>query len=225
MPYREVSIQELPSPLGKGTLRVAAGYPLKEIKNASDLNAETLFVVFDEEVVSIDGIWDLALLGNEKIDIQHELQELINGPAVTMINIEGTFLNRSDGTWAALQSKFDDLFFDDEDEGPKKLEGSYYPAGGLGHDCTRVVRTSEILSFQSMLEGPTTDKPLSTRERDTLLSIIAVLCSDAGHDYTKHAKTAVALQSTAARIGISIGETTIENHLKKIPDALGSRMK
>lgn len=69
------------------------------------------------------------------------------------------------------------------------------------------------------------DKPLSTRERDTLLTIIAALCKDAGYDYTKHAKTAGLIQSTASKMGVSIGETTIENHLKKIPDALGVRMK
>jgi hypothetical protein len=68
-------------------------------------------------------------------------------------------------------------------------------------------------------------KPLATRERDTLLTIIAALCKDAGYDYTKAAKTARLIQSTAAKMGGSIGETTIEGHLKKIPDALGTRIK
>lgn len=69
------------------------------------------------------------------------------------------------------------------------------------------------------------DKPLLTTERNTLLTIIAVLCKDAGYDVTKHAKTASLILNTASKMGLSIGETTIENHLKKIPDALGSRMK
>jgi hypothetical protein len=69
------------------------------------------------------------------------------------------------------------------------------------------------------------DKRLATRERDTLLIIIAALCEEAGYDYKKPAKTAGLIQSTATKMGVSIGETTIENHLKKIPDALGSRMK
>lgn len=72
---------------------------------------------------------------------------------------------------------------------------------------------------------PEVAKPLSNRERDTLLTVIAVLCKDAGYDHTKHAKTAGLIQSTAAKMGVSIGETTIENHLKKIPDALATRMK
>ena len=69
------------------------------------------------------------------------------------------------------------------------------------------------------------DKPLSTRERDTLLTIIAALCKEAKIDYTKPAKAAGMIQSTAALMQVSIGETTIENHLKKIPDALATRMK
>ena len=69
------------------------------------------------------------------------------------------------------------------------------------------------------------EKPLLTRERNTLLTIIAALCKDAGYDYTKHAKTAGLIQSTGEKMGVSIGETTIEGHLKKIPDALGSRAK
>ena len=69
------------------------------------------------------------------------------------------------------------------------------------------------------------EKPLAKRERDTLLTIIAVLCNDAKYDYTKHAKTAVLIEGTAARMGVSIGETTIEGHLKKVPDALATRMK
>ena len=69
------------------------------------------------------------------------------------------------------------------------------------------------------------DKPLATRERNALLTIIAVLCKEAKIPYDKPAKAAGFIQSTAAMMGVSIGETTIEGHLKKIPDALGTRMK
>jgi hypothetical protein len=68
-------------------------------------------------------------------------------------------------------------------------------------------------------------KPLATRERDTLLTIIAALCKEAKIPYDKPAKAAGLIQGTAATMGVSIGETTIEGHLKKIPDALATRMK
>ena len=69
------------------------------------------------------------------------------------------------------------------------------------------------------------EKPLSTKELNTVLVIIAALCKDMGYDHTKASKTAGLIQSTAAKMGASIGETTIEGYLKKIPDALGTRMK
>ena len=89
---------------------------------------------------------------------------------------------------------------------------------------------SEILSLRLELEKSKinsfeADKPLGKRERDSLLTIIAALCEDAGYDYTKAAKTAGLIQSTAAKMRVSIGDTTIEGHLKKIPGALGTRMK
>ena len=142
-----------------------------------------------------------------------------------MTNIEGTFLNCSDGTWAALQEQFEDRIVTDADGKTKTIKGSYYPAGGLGTDCTRVIRTSEILALQSKLDGTVLDKPLATRERETLLTIIAALCKEAKIAYDKPAKAAGLIQSTAATMGISIGETTIEGHLKRIPDALATRMK
>ncbi len=69
------------------------------------------------------------------------------------------------------------------------------------------------------------EKPLSTRERNNLLTIIAVLCEEAKLDYKAASKTADLLQNTAASMGVSISESTIRDHLKKIPDALGTRMK
>jgi hypothetical protein len=89
-----------------------------------------------------------------------------------------------------------------------------------------VVMREEVeryLSTHSDSKSPATS--LGNRERDTLLSIIAALCKEAKLDYAKPAKTAGLIQSTAAQMGIQIGETTIENHLKKIPNALASRAR
>ena len=66
---------------------------------------------------------------------------------------------------------------------------------------------------------------LATNERNTLLVIIAALCREAKIDYTKPAKAAGMILHTADGMGVKIGETTIERHLKKIPDAVETRMK
>lgn len=69
------------------------------------------------------------------------------------------------------------------------------------------------------------EKPVTTRELNTLLTIIALLCKEAKLDYTVSSKTADLIVSTAAGMGVAIGKTTIREYLKKIPDALGARMK
>jgi len=66
---------------------------------------------------------------------------------------------------------------------------------------------------------------LKTKERNTLLCMIAALCKEAKIPFENHAKAAGLIQSAAQHMGVSIGETTIEEHLKKIPNALATRMK
>lgn len=198
------------------------GYPLDDV---TELKENTPFLHFPEKNVSIDGLWDLAMMGNELIDIEYKIQQLIGGPKVTLTNINGTFLNRPDGTWASLLERFEPQMVEDADGKKKTIRGSYHPAGGLGTDCTLVVRTSEILTLQSNLDGAASDKPITTKEKNTLLIIIAALCKEAKIDYAKASKTASLIQGVADRMGVSIGETTIEGYLKKIPDALGSRTK
>jgi hypothetical protein len=73
--------------------------------------------------------------------------------------------------------------------------------------------------------GVEDEKPLSTRERNTLLTIIAALCKEAGVDCARPAKAAGQIKNMASLMGIEIGETTIEEHLKKIPDAVATRMR
>jgi len=108
-------------------------------------------------------------------------------------------------------------------EGQSHIEDIKMELEGRGMDFL----FAEIDLLRSKLKQPIArkDNPLSTRERDTLLAIIAALCNVAGYDASKHAKTAGLIKDAAAAMGVSIGETTIEGHLKKIPDALGTRMK
>lgn len=78
--------------------------------------------------------------------------------------------------------------------------------------------------------GPISDAgpletPLGNRERNTLLCILAAVCHEGGIDYTKAAKSAVAIQKAASEVGIVLAESTIESHLKRISGALDSRSR
>ncbi len=67
------------------------------------------------------------------------------------------------------------------------------------------------------------EKPLRTRERNTLLTLIGVLCKEAGIDWTRPAAAAATIKLVAERMEVRIGESTIEEHLKKVPSALEAR--
>jgi len=67
---------------------------------------------------SIEGVWDLPLLGSERLDIEHKYQQLTDGPAVTLIVIDGTFVENQSGEVWQLQNQFDKEYLEylnDED--------------------------------------------------------------------------------------------------------------
>nr|WP_312379564.1 hypothetical protein [Delftia acidovorans] len=213
VPLKEVPISELPNLKGDGTISYLNGYSLS---HKGDYTEETPFACFDKEVSYIDGIWDLAMIGNEAIHVSNMLREEMGAEQMDLISISGTFLIRPDGTCASLQESFR----------PEDGVNGFFPASGLPENSVLIFRTEELKRFISVLDGSQDrEKPLETRERNTLLSIIGVLCKEAGHDFNKSAKAAAIIQSTAAQMGVSLGESTIESHLKKVADALATRMK
>jgi hypothetical protein len=69
------------------------------------------------------------------------------------------------------------------------------------------------------------DKPLSTKERTTLLTIIAALAKEAKIDISKPSKAADLIADMTQRLGSPVGKRTIEEKLKLIDDAVENRAK
>jgi hypothetical protein len=80
-------------------------------------------------------------------------------------------------------------------------------------------KNTEVINVQ------VNNKPLSTIERDTLLIIIASLAKEAKVDIAKTSKAGEYIANLTQLIGATVGATTIETHLKKIPHALENRAK
>lgn len=168
--------------------------------------------------------YDLTMMGGERGCIEQRYWDAIGESREETTSIDGTYVKQGVGLnarWFQLKGNL-----------PRK-QGEVqvsYPLGGLPESAVIVVRPKALQALEaSLLDEPAIEKkpekPLGTRERDTLLTIIAALCKEAKIPYDKPAKAAGMIQSTAAAMGVSIGETTIEGHLKKIPDALATRMK
>ena len=74
-------------------------------------------------------------------------------------------------------------------------------------------------------KSTTIDKPLIEKERETLLIIIAALAREYKVNITKTSKAGDLIANLTQILGVPIGATTIERHLKQIPQALENRAK
>lgn len=69
------------------------------------------------------------------------------------------------------------------------------------------------------------EKPLNQMERSSLLIIIASLAKEANIDINKSSKAGDLIASLTQQLGTVVSATTVERHLKKIPQALQNRAK
>jgi hypothetical protein len=66
--------------------------------------ADDKVIQLDKEVIAIDGVWDLTMLGAEHTDVEHLYQFLTGGPPVEVQTFEGPIVCREDGMHCLLQS-------------------------------------------------------------------------------------------------------------------------
>jgi len=214
----EIEWDEVPSLDGKATLKILRGGRVWQDEMGT-------FQV-QEKIIELDAdVFTLPMTGGERVDVEYRYQLLTGGPERTAVTLDGVLVASDDGQMFQIQTRrackepdsWLTLFHPD----------GFHPAGALPEDGVLVVRTDALTKFIHSLSGQSKadEKPLGTIERRTLLTIIAVLCKEAKIDYAQPAKAAGMILSTATKMGLSIGESTIESHLKKIPDALETRMK
>lgn len=223
---------------------------------------------FDEKVVSIQGIWDLCMIGGERLDVEHKYYQDVSGVAVESINLDGSFVKREDELYCQLQESYETNEFMVGSEvylrkwetqmaldniGPSeakvRLDGhkeerkqflaerkarkdagrdseNYFPAGGLLDDSVLIVRTDALRGFEESISEKLSaaEKPLTTRERNTLLTIIAGLCDYSGINCQERG-AAGQIAKMIEKIGVAVTDDTIRKVLSKIPDAVEARLK
>jgi hypothetical protein len=85
-------------------------------------------------------------------------------------------------------------------------------------------RLEEKLAEHRSAQPAKVDRPLHTRQRRTLLTVIAALCSQTGIEHDGRG-AAQRIKRATELIGAPIDDGTIDSILKEIPDALETRMK
>lgn len=69
---------------------------------------EERFLNLSDEVETLKGVWDLPMIGNESMDVEHRYQFLTDGPEVTLQGLDGAFVSRGDDVICQLQEDFED---------------------------------------------------------------------------------------------------------------------
>ena len=93
--------------------RRARGNPfgtMSPVKGDADISESEVFQIDrpDAPFALMEGVWDLAMIGNERNDISSHLQTLLGGPELNPHGSGDAFVTRPDGTWCRLFDREED---------------------------------------------------------------------------------------------------------------------
>ena len=183
----------------------------------------------------IEGNWDLLVQGPVRLELENRYRATCGLPHIerdTYVEAfdKGPFVTGEEGVVYQLLSSW-------EEKGYAPKDISAFPVGTvLGvrpHALDAVVASLASPSLGPEEQQPskpddatdTLDKPLMTRERATLLTIIAALARAADIDILKASKAGDTIEALTVELGARVSARAIEDHLKRIPDALERRGK
>ena len=176
-------------------------------------------------------VLDLSMRGTEKGEIEQEFQKHFGGPDlvnrgsgyVLLIDTDGE-LRLADDYLAPIDPNDLSIRAEWREMGlsPKKVDR-------LSEVGAFVVRPASLARFLSALQDKqesAADAPKSagTRQRRTLLTLIAALCRKAGIDPAGRG-AAVQIASLTDEIGAPVTDDAIRSLLRELPDAIESRSR
>lgn len=169
-------------------------------------------------------VWDLPMTGDERIDVEYRYQQLTGGPEVTAISLDGVYVAATNGSLHEIQTHLEDNeYFKGEIKKPLLHFENFHPAGSLPKDSVLVVRTRALTDFESLIQNSEgklddsnqNDKPLGSRERNTLLKMIKALCAAQGLNLKQPYKDAEIIKNQIELLGGSLSLETIAGKLEQ----------
>lgn len=175
----QIQWQAVPNLSGHGEVRLPKGGPVWGPETGGVFQLEPGIRPLQE------GVWDLPMIGPERLDIEREYQRLSDGPEYTMCTLDGVVVASTNGNLFQLQAHFEDNpHFDKAKlQKPHAHCDNFYPAPALPNDSVLVVRTSALNELQLKLtddQRVTPETPKSARwpahetEKLTALRLAAV---------------------------------------------------
>ncbi|MGR5452277.1 hypothetical protein ACPV5V_00045 [Vibrio campbellii] len=169
-------------------------------------------------LTNITGCWDFTMLGSEAKVIDHNYRiqaanSLEGGLFGVELKIPREEILLTDGKQLARLQP--------ENESKKHLIFDYFLN-------KLVIRKQELNRLISALEDESImqdqEKPLATRERNTLLILIGALCKQVGIDPSSPG-VAKSVETMTELVGAPVGEETVKNKLDQVAGALERRQK
>lgn len=223
-------------------IEASPGYEFAESELPYSANESNSFVsrfgsrvFFEDRVMITEGTFDLSLFGREFVDLNALYMQSI-GEVVWECSPVDSVILKKNGFYYKLKGIESQI-----DEGPHVLpEGRDLDRSESRVDCrtlnyyahTLVIRKEELDRFISAQDDEATvdpiavedEKPLATRERNTLLILIGALCKQVGIDPSSLG-VAKSVATMTELVGAPVSEETVKNKLDQVAVALERRQK
>lgn len=98
------------TPEGKEAMHCAAVIPPVLMMEGLPLDSKRVLEL-EDNVTSIEGVWDLPMIGGERLDVEHAYHQHTGGPAVTLTYLDGVFVEGNNGNMCQLQESYDENEF------------------------------------------------------------------------------------------------------------------
>lgn len=112
-----------------------------------DLDISKLLRLSDK-VETLRGVFDLPLIGNERLDIERTYQKLTGGSPVNARNLGGAIVIGRNGRMYQLQEHYEEIELLNNEQHNKN---NYRPAGSLPTDAVIVLRVESLNEFDELL--------------------------------------------------------------------------
>ncbi|UVM07129.1 hypothetical protein [Pseudomonas laurylsulfatiphila] len=171
---------------------------------------------------TLQGVWDLPMIGGEKLDVEHLFQALTDGPEISLFCFGGPLVTSADRTKVfqildsyecsppSLINVINGLATIEEQEKMEpsrwRYEVEYYPADALPADSVFVVRVGALRELEGKLlaDDNPPEKPLHPSERKSAGQIIAALSAMAKLDLSAPYAADETLRAAAAANGLEL---------------------
>jgi hypothetical protein len=154
------------------------------------------------------------MMGGERGDIEFKYWQSAGGPKIATTSLDGTYVSCGKHVFQ-LQGKL---------PSKKGEQSTFFPMGGLPEDSAIVVKPSALLALEKSIGDGVVkeEKPLTTRERDTLLKLVIGMAVDGYGHNPKAAKSNVPkeIADILADLGMSVSDDTVRKYLKQAAETV-----